>query len=342
MTMTAVERFDAVMAGQPVDRLPRVEWAAWWDQTINRWYDEGLDRHLDRAGAQREFGLDVWHRVWIGALSGELPRARKHGAPIVHTEAEYDQYVAQGAIFSPTQKLFTGQFRERLAALRRLQDEGELMWLSIDGYFWMPRTILGIEPHLYAFYDQPDFLARIIRDNLAHNLAIIEGVLEMIRPAFVCICEDMSYNNGPMISRELFDQFLKPAYLEVTRLIRSHDLLPFIDSDGDVTAMVPWLMQSGIDGILPLERQAGVDVKVIRQRYPQFAMIGAFDKMTMTQGEAAMRAEFKRLLPVMRSGRFIPSVDHQTPPGVNLKQYRCYIEVLNEYTQLAAAGSLES
>ena len=51
-------------------------------------------------------------------------------------------------------------------------------------------------------------------------------------------------------------------------------------------------------------------------------MVGHFDKMIMNQGEAAMRAEFERLRAADASGGFIPSVDHQTPPGVSLEQYR--------------------
>jgi hypothetical protein len=49
-------------------------------------------------------------------------------------------------------------------------------------------------------------------------------------------------------------------------------------------------------------------------------MIGHFNKLVMSQGEAAMRAEFERLAPLMRRGGFIPSVDHQTPPEVSLEQ----------------------
>ena len=63
-------------------------------------------------------------------------------------------------------------------------------------------------------------------------------------------------------------------------------------------------------------------------------MIGHFDKMTMNRGEAAMRAEFERLLPLMKTGGFIPSVDHQTPPGVSLDQYRSYLRLLEEYTAM--------
>ena len=44
--MNQVERFQALMAFQPVDRLPRWEWAMWWDLTIDRWHDEGLPRDL--------------------------------------------------------------------------------------------------------------------------------------------------------------------------------------------------------------------------------------------------------------------------------------------------------
>jgi len=54
----------------------------------------------------------------------------------------------------------------------------------------------------------------------------------------------------------------------------------------------------------------------------------------MHLGEAAMRAEFERLLPLMRTGGFLPSVDHQTPPAVSISDYRLYLRLLNEYTVL--------
>jgi len=38
----------------------------------------------------------------------------------------------------------------------------------------------------------------------------------------------------------------------------------------------------------------------------------------------------------MRTGGFIPSVDHQTPPGVSLDAYRRYVALLREYCLKAA------
>jgi hypothetical protein len=137
-----------------------------------------------------------------------------------------------------------------------------------------------------------------------------------------------------MISRRTFTDFVAPYYRRFLPRLRELGIPVFMDTDGDVTLLVPWLQELGIQGVLPLERQAGVDGFRLRQQFPELLMVGHFDKMTMTRGEPAMRAEFERLVPLIRSGGFIPSVDHQTPPGVSMEQYRCYLRLLEEYTCL--------
>jgi uroporphyrinogen-III decarboxylase len=148
--------------------------------------------------------------------------------------------------------------------------------------------------------------------------------------------EDMTYNNGPMISKELFDEFLAPCYKKIIPLIQSLDIPVFIDSDGDITLAVDWYAEVGANGMFPLERQAGVDVSLYLKKQPDMFFLGHFDKMCMKHGENAMRKEFERLYPSMLTGKFIPSVDHQTPPDVSLDTYKIYVKLLKEYTTLAA------
>ncbi|MBO7359274.1 MAG: hypothetical protein J6U72_05575 [Clostridia bacterium] len=124
---------------------------------------------------------------------------------------------------------------------------------------------------------------------------------------------------------------------EVVPYIRSKGTRVIVDSDGDITEMIPWLMDAGIEGALPLERQAGVDVNRLRRDFGDFILIGGYDKMVMKYGEAAMRQEFERILPAMKKGRYIPSVDHQTPPDVSLENYRIYINLLKEYCAKAVS-----
>jgi len=310
---------------KPVDRLPRVEWAGWWTETIDRWRAEGLPDG-DRYDIVRHFGLDLYYQKWFGSRAGTLPRPTSHGMGVIASHDDYDRL--REHLYPPFE-----QAGPQLKAWAAEQDRGDaVVWISLDGFFWFPRTLLGIERHLYAFYDQPDLMHRMNQDQADYLVAILKWLAPICRPAFMTFAEDMSYNHGPMLSHDLFDDFLLPYYRQIVPVLEEMGTRVLVDTDGDVTAMVPWLQTAGIEGVLPLERQAGVDAIALRRQFPKFLMIGQYDKMVMPHGEPAMRAEFERLLPAMRSGGFIPSVDHQTPPGVSLDQYRIYLRLLEEYT----------
>ena len=57
MEMTASERFCAYLSGAPVDRAPVIEWAPWWNLTVDRWIAEGLPR--ENAGYEETVSEDV-------------------------------------------------------------------------------------------------------------------------------------------------------------------------------------------------------------------------------------------------------------------------------------------
>ena len=107
--------------------------------------------------------------------------------------------------------------------------------------------------------------------------------------------------------------------------------------DGCIDALVPWFMELGVEGFLPIERRAGNDAVSLRKRHPRLKMIGGFDKNVISLGEPEVRSEFERLLPAMQQGGYIPALDHQTPPDVSLENYKIYIHVLREYSSNAVS-----
>lgn len=333
--MTNTERFNAVFNFEKTDRLPMVEWAAWWGDTLNEWYKQGLTKEVRWDRLQNYFGLDYMRRIWMPLEKRDCPKPPSHGAPIIEDEDDYEnikKYLYPG----PDDEGYRGKL-DALKALKEEHDRGDaIIWFSYDGFFWFPRTLLGIENHLYSFYDYPELYHTICNDMCDYILAQLDTLFGVVQPEFFVISEDMSYNNGPMLSEALFDEFLLPYYNRLIPELHRRGCKVIVDTDGDVSMMIPWLRRAGIDGVLPLERQAGVDICALREQYPDFLFLGGFDKMTMTRGEEAMRAEFERLLPAMRSGGFIPSVDHQTPPGVSLENYKIYVRLLAEYAKRAA------
>ena len=105
-----------------------------------------------------------------------------------------------------------------------------------------------------------------------------------------------------------------------------------MDSDGNVEDLIPWFIEAGVDGVLPLERQAGCDILKYQEKYPDFLFLGAFDKMAILKGKEDIKREFDRLLPAIENGRFVPGMDHQTPPGTTIENYRYYVKLLEEYS----------
>ncbi|HAU37481.1 MAG TPA: hypothetical protein DCX07_07145 [Phycisphaerales bacterium] len=326
--MNARQRFKAIVDFQSFDRLPLLEWAGWWDKTIVRWHSEGLPRELtDRYAICDHFGLDIYKQDWIRIRQPDCPRPAFHGGGVVETEKDYD-HIRQ--FLYPSEPVDLRQWEQ----WAKEQQRGDVvLWFTFDGFFWFPRQLFGIERHLYAFYDQPDLMHRINADLAEWHLKAIEQVCSVCTPDFMTFAEDMSFNHGPMLSKPLFDEFMRPYYDTVVPALRKRGILPVVDSDGDVSVAAFWFEEAGLEGVLPLERQAGVDIAQLRADHPRMRFIGHFDKMVMHKGEDAIRKEFERLLPVASRGGLLISCDHQTPPGVSYEDYRLYIRLFREYAE---------
>jgi len=152
------------------------------------------------------------------------------------------------------------------------------------------------------------------------------------------IAEDMSFNDGSMIGKELVDEFMRPYYLELIAHARECGIsFIFIDTDGNCYDNIEWFHKGmGVDGFVPFERRAGMDLVVAREKYPELLIIGGYNKYSMFSGDDEMLAEFERALPALKTGGIVPGCDHQTPPDVSLDQYKKYVRLLKEYAKKAA------
>ena len=332
--MNNVERITRVLSFEKIDRLPMIEWAQWWDKTVERWHKQGLSAALkDEWEISDYFGLDSHRQFLLLSRSKDCPAEKSNGAGLVTSEKEYEELKESGHLFSGSyfDANELGKWNDRMEA-------GEsVVWATLEGYFWFPRTLFGIERHLYAFYDLPDLMKKMNQELVEYQIKQLGIFTKIAKPIFVTFAEDLSYNHGPMLSQEQFKEFIAPYYEQIVPELKKLEIKIFMDTDGDVMPVIPWLKNVGIEGVLPLERMAGVDVPKIRRENPEFLMIGGFDKTVMHKGKQAVKAEFDRLLPTMKTGGYIPSVDHQTPPQISLDQYKEYLQIFSEYAKRATS-----
>ena len=329
--MKNTERFEALLNGRvDIDRTPVVEWATWWNKTCLEWEKQGLPKMDGWVWNLNEYwGHDKLKQFWLPTREEGLPKPAYHGAPVAGDTETYHRlkkYLLTDSLVEKIDRDIGGWAKAH-------EGEDIAYWFTLDGYFGFPRRLFGIEGHLFAFYDEPDLMLEMNDDLTEFHLKCLDVIYSHIRPCFMTFAEDMSYNLGPMLSKQCYDKFMLPFYKRIVPEIKRHGTKVIIDTDGQVEPLIPWFLEAGIEGILPLERMAGVDVNRIRQNFPELIMIGGFDKTVMHLGEEAMRREFERILPAIRSGRYIPSVDHQTPPDVTMENYRIFDRLLREYAE---------
>jgi len=339
--MNTYDRMKAFFDQTDSDRLPVTEWAPWWHLTVQRWQGEGLDdliapslpyvreRGLDYGEAmQHALGLDMMRQFYISNYR-KRPESTHPDGVLLKDESDY---VKLKEYLFPYENI--PKMRAAFESLYEKANGECVIWSTFEGWFWFPRTLFGIEAHFYSFYDYPELYLELCRDMTSYYCAVADEVFVKYQPSFITLAEDMSYNLGSMLSKECFDTFIAPFYREFAPRLHDKGIKMIIDSDGDITEMIPWLMESGADGILPLERQAGVDISMLSEKYPEFYFLGGFDKMCMKFGREAMEAEFIRLLPAIKRRKLVPGCDHQTPPDVPLETYKIYTELLAKYCSM--------
>lgn len=332
--MKCGERMVAAFRGEKVDRIPLIENSIWWNLTVERWQKEGLPLNFKYTYDWRQqieleefFGLDIVGQLWIKPYTPETPWG-KYGEGFAKDIDDYRKS-ARPALFPSPEAVVDKDF---ISAMQKLRKEGKAATeLIISGPFWEPREILGIEPHMLSFYDQPDLYKEIVKDMLNWQMKVFDYVFSQLGFDFVTIAEDLSYNNGPMIGKDVFDEFIAPYYKKVVPVLKERGCFVTVDSDGNIELPIAWFNGVGVEGYHPLEKQAGMNVAELQKKFPKTAFLGNYDKMVMHKGESAMRGEFERLLPCLKNGRYILSVDHQTPPAVSYSDYQIYLKLLREY-----------
>ncbi|WP_195421081.1 uroporphyrinogen decarboxylase family protein [Faecalicatena contorta] len=210
--------------------------------------------------------------------------------------------------------------------------------LNIEGFFWVPRELLGIEAHMYAFYDEPELLHAINDYILEIYRTKLLKVIDLVQPDVIYFMEDLSGKNGPMVSPDCFEEFVADYYRALIPLFKKHGVgNVFVDTDGDFARLIPNFMDAGVDGFLPMDVNAGMDIVEVRKQFPKLKFIGSFNKLEIAKGPEAIDKEFDRILPVIRGGGYIPGSDHQVAPSTSLENYQYYIKKLKKIMEQAGA-----
>jgi len=359
------ERFINTMEYKAVDRVPNYEVGV-WGQTIDRWEREGLDvydLHWDWFVGEEFFDMDprefidvnygmiptfepeiierteryeiIRHRN--GVITKALIEGMAHG-----TRASMDQYlkfpVENIEDFREIKKRYVASMKRRYPPqwenimLPRWKTREHVLVLgrncSMLGFFWRAREWMGTENVCYAWYDQPDLMHEMMEFIADFTIEVSRPILEKTCVDYVLINEDMAMKNGPLLSPKTYKEFIYPHMRRLVDYLKSHGVRYVgVDTDGNCEALVPFLMDAGVDFIWPIERAAGMDPIELRRKFGKSLRLwGGVDKRVLAAAKTDIEEHLRSLLPLIEEGGFIPTVDHLVPPDVPLENFMFYMK----------------
>ena len=351
--MTSHERFLAFMHFQPVDRVPLWEWGP-WTSTRRRWQREAPGEgnnppQFAECDAKLQCGVDLWMlpryeqrviheddesitrltdrgvvmRTFKSADAMSMP---EHLEYPVKTRADWEELKKRYNPVDPGR--FPADWQKRCDRWRR---EGPVLILQgprSPSLFGFVRELLGPKRTLYAFYDEPELVHDMMEFNTGFLVNLLPRVLEEAPITALFFWEDMCYRGGPLISPAMFRKFMLPRYRRITELARSRGIdTIFVDSDGNVEELIPLWLESGINGVYPMEVAAGMDVVKLKQQYgKELLMTGGIDKRVLALDRRAIDQELETKLPLVEQGGYIPHIDHAIPHDVPYDNFAYYWE----------------
>jgi len=349
--MTSRERVLRALNHQIPDRVPIQD--SPWGATVSRWRKEGLPEDIspdEYFGYEFAFfGADLSPRFPVKVIEKNeeyiittTPEGgvRKNHRDYSTTPEIIDYPIKTKDDWNEIKKRLKPDFTRidwatGLANNKTAIEEGKFVCFSAACGYDALQSYIRSDQLLITIAEDPEWVKDMVM-TLA-ELIIVTAEL-MMNNGFkfdgAFLYNDMGYRNGLLFSP---DSYRKTHY-EADRLLygyfHSKGLKTLLHSCGNVTELVPLLIEVGLDCLQPLEVKAGMDVITLKEKYgDKIAFMGNIDVRLMADEDPAkIEEEIKKKFEVAkRNGGYIYHSDHSIPNNVSFQQYCRVMELVKKY-----------
>ncbi|HNS33553.1 MAG TPA: uroporphyrinogen decarboxylase family protein [bacterium] len=349
--MTSRERISRILNHRIPDRVAIHD--SVWDATIKRWHKEGLPEDtLPSEYFGYEFnisGPDLTPRFPISTVEQNeefiitttpFGGKRKNHRDYSTTPEIIDWPIKTKEDWKEIKKRLTPDMTrvDWAAGLRNNRsayEAGKFTCFScVSGYDAL-QNYMKSEQILITMAEDPAWIKEIIM-TLA-ELSIVMADL-MLKNGFkfdgLFAYNDMGYRNGLLFSTETY----RKTHYEADRLLyeyfHSKGMKTILHSCGNVTEIIPILIETGLDCIQPLEVKAGMDIISLKEKFgDKISFMGGIDVRLMSENDTAgIEEEIKnKFEAAKKNGGYIYHSDHSIPKNVSFQQYCRVMELVKKY-----------
>jgi len=346
--LTTHERMTRMYEHRDADRDPMM--AGPWGSTIARWVREGMPEGIS---TQEFFGLDKVGHLYAIDTSPRFPRVvieetdgyiierdswgttKKNWKPMSSTPMDLGHEITSPEAWAKVRdRMVPSEDRIAWSAVERsfIETREQNGWLVASlwfGYDIVNARMIGTETLLLAMADKPEWVADVL--NTLCDLAL--GLLDMVWEKGYTFDElhwpdDMGYKNGLLFSKRMWRQMVKPYQEKAIDWAHSHGIKAHMHSCGNIMALVPELVDLGLDGLNPMEIKAGMKPLDIKRDHGDVLLLkGGLDARNFDDYERAEADILEKVPQLMEAGGYIFASDHSIPDSVPLETFKQIVEL---------------
>jgi len=349
--LTSRERVARALRHEEPDRIPRQD--AIWEHTLRRWRQEGFPAdqspHSVFGYDFTNMGPDISLRLPEETLEEtETYRLYRDSKGAVLRSFKDHESTPETVGFTINSPETWEQYQPRLrwsddrvswhdarAALAHARSAGQFVcYFAHIGYDWIQRMV-GAETVLVGMMQQPDWIKDMFDTLMA---LVLDGYQAYRDRGFefdgCYVADDLGYRNGAFFSPAKFRELELPAQSRLCARMAEDGLPVILHSCGNVTELVPLLIEAGFACLQPLEVKSGADMLALKRQFgDRLCFMGGIDARAMSHPDpSVIEQEIATKLPVMKQGGgYIYHSDHSIPSDVSLAQYQRVMELVEEY-----------
>jgi uroporphyrinogen decarboxylase len=190
---------------------------------------------------------------------------------------------------------------------------------------WIVR---GIEPVLTDFLMYPSFVEELFDKIIEFNLVITKRLCQFQVDAFH-FGDDWGQQHGLIIDPDLWRKFFKKRLNKLYDVVHDAGLPVSIHSCGDITEIIPDLIEIGVNMITPLQAEA-MDFNFLKKEYGKYLAFwgGVSTQKTMPYGTPEdVRTEIRERIKVLgKGGGYILAPSHELQGDIPLENMLAFID----------------
>ncbi len=194
-------------------------------------------------------------------------------------------------------------------------------------------NIFGFNVLFKLLIKNKNFMKKIINQLNEYAIKVGEKIVKE-GGNYLYISNDVGLKNKSMISPRMFRELFKPAITSFCERMHELGAKVIMHSCGYVMEMLPDLIDCGIDGLHPIEREAGNDIVKIKQQFgSNLVILGNVPIPLLSHGTPQEVKEYVKFLlkNVSKDGGHVFSSSHSVTQWCKLENFLTCHDTIDQY-----------